>query len=124
MSAPEQRDTHLFESTRDCCELWFKSQSTLCQDTIVFTSVGMQLSGPTNRYAGMWYPSLNGKYLCLDGEPPSWIQAEGYADQYVFDSHAECCKAHYCEDIRGVLQSYEIESKRFVNSTMRQNQLV
>ena len=108
MSAPEQRDTHLFESARDCCELWFKSQSTLCQDTIVYTSVGMQLSGPANRYAGTWYPSLNGKYLCLDGEPPSWMQAEGYADEYVFDSHAKSCKAHYCEDIQGVVQSYEI----------------
>ena len=57
--------------------------------------------GAPNFNPGTWYPSLNGKYECIDGDPPGWMLAEGYKDEYVFDSHAECCKAHYCQNIRG-----------------------
>lgn len=52
----------------------------------------------------MWFPNLD-NFTCIEGVPPPWMATEGYEDEYVFPSHAECCKAHYCEDIRGVVQS-------------------
>jgi len=105
MADPTQRDTHIFETAQECCDLWFRSKSSQCQQTIVETSLGKQVGGPPNHNGGTWYPSLNGKYQCIDGTAPGWMQAQGYKDEYVFDSHAECCKAHYCQEIRGVVQS-------------------
>ena len=97
---PTQRDTHLFETAEDCCNLWFPSKSTECQDNIIEPG-----DEPSTDPPSTWYPSLNGQYLCSEGTPPTWMAAEGYKDEYVFDSHAECCKAHFCEDLRGVVQS-------------------
>ena len=98
MADPTQRDTHLFKTAKECCDLWFPSETAKCQNNIAVSSVG-------NNNPGTWYPSLNGKYQCLDGDPPEWMKMEGYKDEYIFDSHAECCKAHYCQDIRGVIHS-------------------
>eukprot|EP00578_Thalassiosira_sp_NH16_P025614 CAMPEP_0181100192 /NCGR_PEP_ID=MMETSP1071-20121207/13063_1 /TAXON_ID=35127 /ORGANISM="Thalassiosira sp., Strain NH16" /LENGTH=780 /DNA_ID=CAMNT_0023182907 /DNA_START=66 /DNA_END=2405 /DNA_ORIENTATION=+ len=103
MADVTQRDVHLFKTAEDCCKLWFPSKLTECVDNIVQSNMGEQVGGPANYNGGTWYPSMNGKYLCLDGNPPEWMNQEGYKDEYVFDSHAECCKAHYCEDIRGVV---------------------
>jgi len=103
MADPTQRDTHLFKTAKECCDLWYHSNSALCQDNIVYTSFGKQVGGPANFNGGTWYPSLNGIRQCIDGTPPGWMLAEGYKDKYVFDSHAECCKAHTCEDIRGII---------------------
>lgn len=105
MADPTQKENHIFKTAKECCELWFSSESANCQDNIVETNTGKQVSGTPNYNGGTWYPSMNGKYLCLDGTPPKWMNQDGYRDEYVFDSHAECCKAHYCEDIRGKVQS-------------------
>lgn len=105
MADPTQKENHIFKTAKECCELWFPSESANCQDKIVETNTGKQVGGPPNYNGGTWYPSMNGKYLCLDGTPPKWMNQDGYRDEYVFDSHAECCKAHYCEDIRGKVQS-------------------
>jgi len=100
MADPTQRDTHLFETAEDCCNLWFPSKSTECQDNIIEPG-----DEPSTDPPSTWYPSLNGQYLCFEGIPPTWMAEEGYKDEYVFDSHAECCKAHFCDDLRGVVQS-------------------
>ena len=107
MADPSQRDTHLFKTGKACCDLWFPSETTKCQQNIVITQNGHQIGGPAQPKfnGGTWYPSLNGKYVCIKGDPPSWMNGPGYAEEYVFDSHAECCKAHYCLDIRGVVNS-------------------
>jgi hypothetical protein len=104
MSDPTQRETHLFKTAKECCDLWFKEESETCQNNIAVSSSGNYVSGPPP-FGGTWYPSLNGKFECLDGNPPDWMKQEGYEAYYVFKSHAECCKAHFCQDIRGVVNS-------------------
>ena len=43
-----------------------------------------------------WYPQTY-PYDCInDGNTPEWMLQTGYKQYYVFDSHAECCAAHYC----------------------------
>lgn len=105
MQDPTQREAHIFKTAKDCCDLWFPAETTRCQNTIVKTNTGQQVGGPPDRNGGTWYPSLNGKYQCLDGDPPAWMKQDGYKDEYVFASHAECCKAHYCAHIQGEVQS-------------------
>ena len=105
MADPTQAKAHLFQTAEECCDLWFPSHSAHCQNTIVYSSVGTQTGGPPNYNNGTWYPTLTSPYECLDGTPPGWMVAEGYKPHYVFDSHAECCQAHYCSDIRGKVQS-------------------
>jgi hypothetical protein len=104
MADPIQRVTHLFETAKGCCDLWFKDESVACQNYIAISSSGDHVGGPLT-FGGTWYPSLNGKYECLDGDPPAWMEQEGYEAYYIFDSHAGCCKAHYCQDIRGIVNS-------------------
>ena len=95
MAAPEERDTHQFPSAQACCDAWFPDETTACQSNIVTVTGGQQTAGPDT--SGTWYPSLDARFICLEGTPPSWMTAsEGYEDAYVFDSHAECCKAHWC----------------------------
>ena len=96
MSDPMNRETHLFQNGKDCCDTWFPDETAECQSKIVTVIDGKQIGGPD--VTGTWYPSLNGFFQCIDGTPPSWMTAsEGYSDAYVFDSHAECCKAHHCK---------------------------
>ena len=74
-------------------------QGYLYPHKIVTVIDGKQIGGPD--VTGTWYPSLNGFFQCVDGTPPVWMTASvGYSDAYVFDSHAECCKAHWCEPQR------------------------
>lgn len=93
------RDTHLFKTGKECCDAWFPARTTECQAGIVTVIDGKQTNGPDVK--GTWYPSLNGHYECNDGTPPAWMTAnDGMKAAYVFDSHSECCKAHWCEPQR------------------------
>ncbi|KAL9179752.1 hypothetical protein ACHAXT_007722 [Thalassiosira profunda] len=105
MADPTHATSHLFKSAADCCDFWFPAETTKCQNEIVESSFGVQTGGPANYNGGTWYPSLDGTYQCLDGDAPEWMMAEGYKEEYVFPSHAECCSAHYCDPIRGIVQA-------------------
>jgi len=99
MADPMNKDTHLFQTGRDCCVMWFPEMAAECESNIVTVIDGHQVGGPD--VTGTWYPSLNGHFVCIDGTPPSWMTAsKGYEDAYVFDSHSECCKAHWCDPQR------------------------
>jgi len=101
MADPMNRDTHLFKTGKECCDTWFPNETSVCQNSVATVMDGKQISGPD--VTGTWYPSLNGLFECIDGTPPSWMTAsDGYSDAYVFDSHAECCKAHWCHPLRDV----------------------
>ena len=89
MSDPTQRDTHLFKTAKACCDLWFPHESLKCQANIATSN---KVLAPT---LGMWYPMLS-KHECVFGDPEEWMKQPGYGAYYIFDSHAECCKAHYC----------------------------
>lgn len=96
MADPMNRDTHLFKTGKECCDMWFPQETSACQTSIVTVMDGKQIAGPD--VTGTWYPSLNGHFECIDGTPPAWMtSSDGYIDAYVFDSNAECCKAHWCE---------------------------
>jgi len=98
------RDTHLFVTGKECCDKWFPDTTTECQSNIVTVMNGLQVGGPD--VTGTWYPSMNGNFECIDGTPPSWMtQSDGYKEAYVFDSHAECCKAHACDPQRDMFPS-------------------
>lgn len=104
MADPMNRDTHLFKTGKECCDTWFPEETSDCQNRIVTVIGGEQTNGPD--VTGTWYPSLNGHFQCIDGTPPGWMTAsDGYSDAYVFDSHAECCKAHWCEPQRAIFPS-------------------
>ena len=95
MADPLNIEKHLFQSAKECCDMWFKEETAHCQDNIITVMGGAQVAGPNVQ--GTWYPSLDGHYNCIDGTPPTWMTANrGYKEAYVFDSHAECCKAHWC----------------------------
>jgi len=99
MADPMNIDTHLFKTGKECCDTWFPQETFDCQNKIGTVMNGNQIAGPD--VAGTWYPSLNGHFECIDGTPPGWMTAsQGYRDAYVFDSHAECCKAHWCDPQR------------------------
>ena len=99
MADPMNRDTHLFPSAKECCDTWFPKETAECQRKVATVIDGKQIGGPNVK--GTWYPSLNGRFECIDGTPPAWMTAsDGYKDAYVFDSHAECCKAHWCDPQR------------------------
>jgi len=84
MADPTQRETHLFKTAQECCELWFPSKSAECQDNIIESSYGEQIGGPPNYNNGTWYPSLDGTYKCLDETPPpEWMTEEGFQDEYI-----------------------------------------
>ena len=88
MADPMNRDTHLFETSKECCDLWFPEITAECQSKLVTVIAGNQIGGP--EVGGTWYPSLNGKFKCINGTPPSWMtSSEGYEIAYVFDSHSE-----------------------------------
>ena len=93
------RDTHLFTTGKECCNIWFPRDTDEYQMKIATVIDGKQIVGFVA--TGIWYPSLNGRFECINQTPPSWMTAsEGYIDAYVFDSHAECCRAHWCEPQR------------------------
>mmetsp|Transcript_34642 Transcript_34642/g.58795 ORF Transcript_34642/g.58795 Transcript_34642/m.58795 type:complete len:283 (+) Transcript_34642:995-1843(+) len=93
MADPMNRDTHLFKTGKECCDTWFPTRTAACQAGIVTVMNGKQVGGPD--VTGTWYPSLTGvSSECIDGTPPNWMTTPGYKEAYVFDSHAECCKAH------------------------------
>ena len=100
MADPTQITTHLFTSAKACCDLWFKDQSEMCQANLVIPAAAS--AAP---FSETWYPTLNGKFECVMGTAPAWMRLDGFESWYVFYSHAECCKAHYCQDIRGVVWS-------------------
>ena len=95
MGEPMHRETHLFETGEECCATWFPHDSSACRNNIVVMD-GTLIVDSDER--GTWHPSLNGRFECINGIPPAWMVAtEGYSDAYVFDTHAECCKAHWCD---------------------------
>ena len=98
MADPTQVMTHLFTTAKACCDLWFQDKSAECQANLAVSSNGEHVSGPAP-FNGTWYPTLNGKFECVRGTAPAWMRQPGYTALYVFHSHAECCKAHYCQNI-------------------------
>ncbi len=121
---PMNRDWHLFDSAKACCEEWFPYNSVECEMNVVksyngvsqhhffksffyrrslliirnniFVKNGSQSDGSSSS-SKRWYPTTYPfKCLEVDGNTPAWMQQEGYRQYYIFDSHAECCKAHYC----------------------------
>ena len=100
MTDPLERDTQLFRTGEECCDFWFTDTTLDCQANIVTVIDGRQVGGPDA--TGTWYPSLNGRFQCIDGTPPLWMtSSDGYMMAYVFDSQSECCKAHFCQQVRG-----------------------
>ena len=105
MSDVTERNTHLFMTGQECCDLWFPDKTAKCQSNIVTVIDGHQIAGPD--VTGTWYPSLNGIFQCINGTPPSWMTAsEGYEEAYVFDSRSECCKAHWCQAQRNQIPPF------------------
>lgn len=106
MSDPTQAATHLFRTADECCMTWFSSEFEACRNNIVRTSGGKQIGGPAGYNPGRWHPALDGgAHRCVDDPPPpEWMNQKGYKSEYVFDSHAECCQAFQCEDVRGKIQ--------------------
>ena len=48
-----------------------------------------------------WYPSLDGTYRCLNGNPPEWMIQPGYQISYIFKSKRACCAVYWCYDSGG-----------------------
>mmetsp|Transcript_15776 Transcript_15776/g.32987 ORF Transcript_15776/g.32987 Transcript_15776/m.32987 type:complete len:657 (-) Transcript_15776:54-2024(-) len=93
MADPMNRDWHLFDSAKDCCEKWFPHNPVECEINVAISYNGSDGSSSSKR----WYPTTYPfKCLEVDDNTPRWMQQEGYLQYYIFDSHAECCKAHYC----------------------------
>ena len=75
------RDTHLFKTGKECCDVWFPARTTECQGGIVTVIDGKQTAGPV--VTGTWYPSLTAPFVCTNGTPPAWMTAsEGYKEVY------------------------------------------
>lgn len=91
MSEPTLKQTHLFKTASECCDYWFPSESAACQ-----ANVGKQVGGDPNYKVVTWYPALNGTLECINDEPPSWMNQNGYKTKYLFESQAACCGVFHC----------------------------
>jgi len=86
------QDLYIFGSSTECCAQWGYDCSSLPAPSPA-TAATTTVAPPT---VGDWYPDLYNLECLNDGNIPSFMLQDGFAEWYTFSSESECCSVFDC----------------------------